>query len=114
MTNDMKEQQKLSGRSFLGGAKWADGDVATDAELTTTYELIQRLNPRKRLSAENADLIERCINRHCLDVLRFSKSEWGNDYYACFEAIGDIYQWLDRFNKHHKLGKYFGTTGTKR
>lgn len=94
-------------RVFLHDAKFASGHFASEEDIEKTLSLVRRLNVNRFLSEEHAILIETSINSLALSILRFSNTEWSNDYYGCVESLHEITSFLDRFFKAHKMGKYF-------
>lgn len=80
---------EINKRSFLDGSKWQNVGVAErnkiDIDLTTSD--IEKLN--------NIDL-ERLINRNALNIIRYSDSEWGNDYFLAVENISHLWKEVQR------------------
>lgn len=103
----MKPRVNKSIKVFLSDAKWASGNFATDEEIDVLLDKLPKLDHTKLLSEENAILIETSINALALEIIRFSRTSWSNDYYGEVTSLGDIINWLDKYWKHHKMGRYF-------
>ena len=85
--------------TFLWGSKWADGIIATAEHAHDLIEMIE--GPRNNwwsfpLTQEQCGIVESSINYFALTLLRYSASQWGNDYYGAFDSICAIKQWISK------------------
>jgi hypothetical protein len=97
----------MTPKTFITGSRWADGaflDRGILQELLTTCEETKDF---KYLTVEHLRQVEMGLNTLALDIIRYSKSEWGNDYYGAVDSFRILVNWVDRYHKENEMGKYF-------
>lgn len=92
-------------QTFLAGSKWAHGNFNQNACETVDY--FMKRSEEKQLTKREADKLETAINSFALEIIRFSKTEWANDYYSNVHELRKLSEWLRRYEKFHGFGEDF-------
>jgi hypothetical protein len=94
--------------TFITGSKWADGGFLDEETLDETLTACEKTKDFKyAITVEHLRHVEMGLNALALTILRYSKSEWGNDYYGAVESFRTLANWIDKYHKANNLGRYF-------
>ena len=101
------EKEDHPPKCFLAGAKWPRECFADEQDFEECFLLIKNFDIKKKLSNDEAFLIETTLNSLALNILIYSASEWGNDYYGCVNSFREIANFIDKHSKKHNYGRHF-------
>lgn len=93
-------------KTFMNGATYASGHFAEREELCKLLDIVKS-GKYPRWSAKLRTQIETSLNNLALAMVRYSNTEWGNDYYWQVEQIAAIMNWLEYYERKHKSGRHF-------
>lgn len=80
-------------RAFLAGAKWQNVGIADEEESNNTLHSLRSGNLVSAVSTE------RCINACAISLIRYSSSEWSNDYFAKLEDLAFLNEQISKSMK---------------
>lgn len=113
MSKTLKKVKEPETRTFLwGSSRYADGQFASDETIDKCLELIKTDRWKTRNTQERCIVLETSINRCALEILRYSRSEWSNDYYDWANNLMDIMSFIDKNAKKFKYGRYLNLQST--